>query len=219
MLWKSVPAETQCLMCHTQRDNLKSVHIVTTMTCISGAFSCQIPNKTSQEPISLLVLQQKVHLQRCTFCQKIGGCRVMKNHTIVQLDWVPHLQHSHKVTHTFLKTLWRHGALQHLLKSWPLKLALWSERLGKEPLGMWLCSSWSIACAGVVCGSTYIITPHASSIGTPAAPAPAQTAPKTKHSITQQLLTEQLSNRIQSMPIKLGKNRPEGFNLCYLCLE
>lgn len=122
VLWKSTPAEI---------DFEVSAYAITGM---SRVFSSQIPHKTPQKSINRLsVLEQKVHLRRCTFCQKIGGCRVMKNHTIVQLDWVPHLQHSHKVTHTFLKTLWRHGALQHLLNSWPLKLALWSERLGKEP--------------------------------------------------------------------------------------
>lgn len=112
VLWKSAPVETQCLMCHTQR------HI----QCIHNnwhVWSFQFPNPKQKfdkkSTIRLSVLEQKVHLRRCTFCQKIGGCGVMKNHTIVQLDWVPHLQHSHKVTHTFLKTLWRHGALQHLI--------------------------------------------------------------------------------------------------------
>lgn len=131
MLWKSIPAETQCLMCHTQRHNLNSQWLAC-LQFSAPKFQTKLRNATEINHSSFS-LEQKAHLPRCTFCQKIGGCRVMKNHTIVQLDWVPHLQHSHKITHTFLKTLWRHGALQHLLKSWPLKLALWSERLVKEP--------------------------------------------------------------------------------------
>lgn len=62
-------------------------------------------NFKEMKEINNLSFKTESTFTTCTFCQKIGGRRVMKNHTIVQLHRVPHLQHSHKVTYTFLKTL------------------------------------------------------------------------------------------------------------------